>query len=163
MLRAYGNSQGTNTPLVKRDRESRLKASNRGKKMGNIEKLTNGPTGGPVFVYVQDGRIIRITPMEFDDDDAPSWNIDARGRVFSPPRKTTLSPYSFAWRSMVYSPTRLLHPLKRVDFDPNGQRNCTKRGESGYERISWDEAGDIVAGEIQRIKREYLGAYGLPP
>ena len=40
--------------------------------MGNIEKLTNGTTGGPVFVYVQDGRIIRITPMEFDDTDAPS-------------------------------------------------------------------------------------------
>ena len=123
--------------------------------MGNIEKLTNGTTGGPVFVYVQDGRIIRITPMEFDDDDASSWSIDARGRRFSPPRKTSLSPYSFAWRSMVYSPTRLLHPLKRVDFDPNGQRNCTKRGESGYERISWNEAGDIVTGEIKRIKREY--------
>ncbi|MDH3886796.1 MAG: molybdopterin-dependent oxidoreductase, partial [Desulfobacterales bacterium] len=123
--------------------------------MGNIEKLTSGTTGGPVFVYVRDGRIIRITPMEFDDNDAPSWNIDARSRTFSPPRKTTLSPYSFAWRSMVYSPTRLLHPLKRVDFDPDGQRNCTKRGESGYEQISWDEAGDIVAGEIKRIKREY--------
>ena len=25
-------------------------------------------------------------------------------------------------------------------FDPDGKRNCEKRGESGYERISWDEA-----------------------
>jgi trimethylamine-N-oxide reductase (cytochrome c) len=40
--------------------------------MGNIEKLINGTTGGPVFVYVQDGRIIRITPKEFDDNDALS-------------------------------------------------------------------------------------------
>ena len=130
--------------------------------MGNIEKLTNGTTGGPVFVYVQDGRIIRITPMEFDDNDAPSWNIDARNRTFSPPRKTTLSPYSFAWRSMVYSPARLLHPLKRVDFDPDGQRNCTKRGESGYEQISWDEAGEIVAGEIKRIKRDMVRLLSCP-
>ena len=45
--------------------------------------------------------------------------------------------------------------MKRVDFDPDGNRNCEKRGESGYERISWDEAGDIVTNEVKRIKREY--------
>jgi len=123
--------------------------------MGTIEKLTNGTTGGPVFVYVQDDKIIRITPMEFDEDDAASWVINARGQEFSPPRKTTISPYSLAWRSMIYSPKRLLYPLKRVDFDPNGDRNCENRGVSGYERISWDEAGDIVTDEIKRIKREY--------
>jgi trimethylamine-N-oxide reductase (cytochrome c) len=123
--------------------------------MEKVEKLTNGTTGGPVFVYVQDGRIIRITPMEFDDSDAPSWVISARGREFSPPRKTTLSPYSLAWRSMIYSPKRLLYPMKRVDFDPGGERNCENRGISGYERISWDEAADIVTSEIKRIKREY--------
>jgi len=123
--------------------------------MGNIEKLTNGTTGGPVFVYVQDGKIVRITPMEFDDTDAASWVIKARGKEFSPARKTTLSPYSFAWRSMIYSPARLLHPMKRVDFDPDGNRNCENRGISEYERISWEEAADIVTKEIKRIKREY--------
>ena len=65
--------------------------------MHSIERLTNGTTGGPVFVYVQDGRIIRITPMELDDTDAASWTIKARGRTFTPPRKTSLAPYSFAW------------------------------------------------------------------
>jgi anaerobic selenocysteine-containing dehydrogenase len=123
--------------------------------MGEIEKLTNGTTGGPVFVYVQDGRIVRITPMEFDDSDAASWTIEARGRRFQPPRKTTISPYSLGWRSMIYSPKRLLYPLKRVDFDPHGNRNCENRGISGYERISWDEAADIVTSEIKRIKQEY--------
>lgn len=68
--------------------------------MGKAEKLTTVTTGGPVFVYVQDGRIVRITPMEFDDSDAPSWVIEAKGRKFSPPRKTTLAPCSFAWRSL---------------------------------------------------------------
>jgi molybdopterin guanine dinucleotide-containing S/N-oxide reductase-like protein len=123
--------------------------------MGQIERLTNGTTGGPVFVYVRDGRIIRITPIELDASDAPSWVINARGRKFSPQRKTTLAPYSLAWRSLVYSPKRLLYPLKRVDFDPGGKRNCAKRGESEYERISWDEAADIVTSEIKRIKRDY--------
>ena len=55
---------------------------------------------------------------------------------------------------MIYSPKRILTPLKRVDFDPKGERNMQNRGVSGYEPISWDEALDIVADEIDRIKRE---------
>jgi len=45
--------------------------------MGKIEKLTNGTTGGPVFVYVQDGKILRITPMEFDDNFATEEEMNA--------------------------------------------------------------------------------------
>ena len=45
--------------------------------------------------------------------------------------------------------------MKRVDFDPNGERNPQNRGKSGYVRISWDEALDLVAGEIKRLKRSY--------
>ena len=76
--------------------------------MGKIERFTNGTTGGPVFVYVQDGRIVRVTPMEFDKSDARSWQIKARGETFTPPRNTTLSPFSLAYKSMVYSPKRNL-------------------------------------------------------
>lgn len=120
-----------------------------------VKRYTSNTNGGPLFVYVKDGKIIRITPIEFDDSDAQPWIIEARGKRFIPPRKTTVSPYTFAWKSMVYSPDRLLYPLKRVDFDPNGERNCKNRGISGYERISWDEATDIVANEIKRVKRDY--------
>ncbi|OGA00543.1 MAG: pyrogallol hydroxytransferase large subunit, partial [Betaproteobacteria bacterium RIFCSPLOWO2_02_FULL_62_17] len=68
-------------------------------------------------------------------------------------------------KSTLYSPDRLLYPMKRVDFDPKGERNCQNRGISGYERISWEEALDIVAGEIQRVKTEHgqgaiLGNHG---
>ena len=55
---------------------------------------------------------------------------------------------------MVYSPKRILTPLKRVDFDPKGERNIQNRGVSGYEPISWDEALDIVCDEIVRLHRE---------
>jgi len=120
-----------------------------------VKRYTSNTNGGPVFVYVREGKIVRVTPIEFDRDDAPSWTIEARGRKFSPPRKSTVSPYSFAWRSMVYSKDRLLYPMKRVDFDPAGKRNCGNRGISGYERISWDHALDMVADEIKRVKREY--------
>ena len=60
-----------------------------------------------------------------------------------------------AHRSTIYSPNRILTPLKRVDFDPDGERNIRNRGESGYEPIGWDEALGMVAAEMVRIKREY--------
>ncbi len=131
--------------------------------MGEVQRLTNCTTGGPVFVDVRDDRIIRITPIEFDESDGPTWTIEARGRKFSPPRKALISPWTVAHRSTIYSPKRILTPLKRVDFDPQGEpgstgkggRNTQNRGISGYEPISWDEALDLVAEEIIRVRREY--------
>jgi anaerobic selenocysteine-containing dehydrogenase len=120
-----------------------------------VMRYTNNTNGGPVFVYVKDGRILRITPIEFDDTDAEPWTIAARGRQFTPPRKTTVSSHTMSWKSLIYSPDRILHPMKRVDFDPDGERNPQNRGTSGYERISWDEALDLVAGELSRVKREH--------
>jgi molybdopterin guanine dinucleotide-containing S/N-oxide reductase-like protein len=114
--------------------------------------ITNG---GPLFVYVRNGRIVRTTPIAFDDDDPQSWSVEAHGRSFAPPRRTSLSAHGMNWRAMVYAPNRILHPMKRVDFDPNGERNPQNRGFSDYERISWDEALDIVANEIKRAKRTY--------
>ncbi|MEJ2725851.1 MAG: molybdopterin-dependent oxidoreductase [Deltaproteobacteria bacterium] len=124
--------------------------------MGNgVTRYTSNTNGGPVFVYVKEGKIIRIAPIEFDEEDAQPWSIKARGREFTPPRKTTISPHTLAWKSMIYSKDRLLYPMKRVDFDPKGDRKCRNRGISGYERISWEEATDLVANEIKRVKREY--------
>jgi trimethylamine-N-oxide reductase (cytochrome c) len=122
---------------------------------GGMMRYTNMTNGGPVFLYVKDGKIVRLTPIAFDETDPGPWTIEARGKRFTPPRKTSLAPHGMNWKSMVYSPDRLLHPMKRVDFDPNGERNPQNRGVSGYERISWDEAFDIVAGEIKRVKREH--------
>lgn len=127
-----------------------------GTELGNgVTRYVSNTQGGPLFVHVKDGRILRMMPIDHEDEDAAPWTIEARGRRFSPPRKTTLSPFALGWKSLVYSPDRLLYPMKRVDFDPEGERNCHRRGVSGYERISWDEALDIVAGEIKRVKRDH--------
>ena len=93
-----------------------------------VVRYTSNTNGGPVFVYVKDDKIIRITPIEFNDSDAEPWTIKARGRSFTPPRKTTISPHTLVFKSMLYSPDRILYPMKRVDFDPNGERNCQNRG-----------------------------------
>jgi molybdopterin guanine dinucleotide-containing S/N-oxide reductase-like protein len=115
-------------------------------------RFTSMTNGGPVFVYVKDGRILRITPIDFTAEDGASWTIAARGQSFTPKRQATVAPHALNWKSAVYSPDRILYPLKRVDFDPNGARNPERRGISGYQRISWDEALSIVANEIRRLK-----------
>ncbi|OFZ97623.1 MAG: pyrogallol hydroxytransferase large subunit [Betaproteobacteria bacterium RIFCSPLOWO2_02_FULL_62_17] len=127
-----------------------------GTDMGNgMRRYVSNTNGGPMFVYVKDGKMVRVTPIEFGDDDAATWTIHARGKTLTPPRNTTMAPHSMVSKAMVYSPDRLLYPMKRVDFDPKGERNCQNRGISAYQRISWDEALDIVAGEIKRVKREF--------
>ena len=72
--------------------------------MGKVERFTNGTTGGPVLVDVEDGKIVRMIPMTLDDNDAASWSIKARGRSFQPPRKTTLAPHAVAQRSVWEGP-----------------------------------------------------------
>ena len=116
------------------------------------QRYTTNTNGGPLFVFVKDGKIVRCTPIDFDETDAPSWTINARGKTFKPWRRATVNPYSLALKSQVYSKDRVLYPMKRVDFDPKGERNPQNRGISGYERISWDEALDIVSAEITRQK-----------
>src|SRR6266545_964760 len=118
-------------------------------------RYCNMTNGGPVFVYVKDGKILRMTPIDFGADDPPPWTIEARGLKLTPPRKTTLAPHGQNAKSIVYSPDRLLYPMKRIDFDPNGERNTQNRGKSGYVRVSWQEALDLVAAEIKRMKRDY--------
>lgn len=120
-----------------------------------VKRCTGMTNGGPCFVHVKDGKILRITPIDFDETDPGPWTIEARGKTFTPPRKTTIAPHGLAWKSLVYSRDRMLYPMRRVDFDPNGERRPENRGKSGYVRISWDEALDLIAAEIKRVKRDY--------
>jgi len=117
--------------------------------------FTSCTNGGPVFVHVKDGRIIRIRPIVFDDSDAPSWTLEAHGEKFTPPRKACLSSYTMTERVRCYSEDRIKYPLKRIDFDPDGERNPQNRGKANYERISWEDALDIVAGEMKRVREKY--------
>ncbi len=83
-------------------------------------------------VHVSNGVAIKI---ETDDGEEPQLRACARGR---------------AYRRQVYSPDRLLHPLRRTG----------PRGSGQFEQISWDEALDTVATEIKQIVDNY-GAEGI--
>ena len=114
-----------------------------------------------VQVDCKDNKIIRIRPFHFDwKYDRRPWKIEARGRVFEASMKSLIPPFTLAYKNRVNSPNRIMYPLKRVDWDPEGERNPQNRGISKYVRISWDEATDIIAREIRRIIQKY-GPYAI--
>jgi len=119
------------------------------------QEFINCTGGGPIRVHVKDGKITRVRPLVFDDSDAKSWTLNINGKEFTPPRKACVAAFTLTEKARVYSEERIKYPMKRVDFDPNGNRNPQNRGKSAYERISWDEAFDLVAGEMKRIRSQY--------
>ena len=86
-----------------------------------VRRFTSNTNGGPVFVYVRDGRILRITPIEFDEDDAEPWTIEARGRSFSPPRKTICAGAASASRPP-WSRTKPVNPCLTRPSSPTAGR-----------------------------------------
>ncbi len=126
-----------------------------------------GDNSTATCVDVKDDRIVRIRPLHWDwkynPKDFNPWKYEARGKTFEPPMKAPVPTHGLAYKKRVYSPNRILFPLKRVDWDPAGApgsvgpggRNPQNRGISKYERLSWDEALDIVAAEIRRTVDTY--------
>ncbi len=118
----------------------------------------------PAAVDTKDGKIVRIRPLhldwKYDPAEFNAWKLNVRGKEFDPGYKIALAPFSLAYKKRVYSPNRITYPLKRVDWDPDGERNPQNRGKSKFVRISWDEATTIIAAEIRRIKERY-GSYAI--
>ncbi len=121
----------------------------------------NEPLAGSnaAVIDVKKGKILRIRPLHFDwryrQEEFKPWKLQARGKTFDPGMKTLLPPFSLSYKKRVYSPNRIKYPLKRVDWDPQGERNPQNRGISHFCRISWDSASEIIAGEMKRIKNTY--------
>ena len=122
-------------------------------------ELNGGTSGSPCQIDYKDGKLLRIRALDYDKaydgEKKRPWRLEIRGEALEPPNHTLPSPFGRSYKKRVYSPNRVLYPMKRVDWDPNGERNTEKRGESLYERISWDEATDIIAAELRRIGKTY--------
>jgi len=86
-------------------------------------------------VYIRDGVITRIE----GGDRLPDTIADPQLRP---------CPRGRAYRHRQYHPDRLKYPMKRTG----------KRGEGRFKRISWDEALDMMASELTRIKEKYGNA-----
>lgn len=113
------------------DKDNLKKEDDTNSKDKIIHTLCSSHCGGTceIKVHVREGKIIRSEPVE--KDGRPSMCL--RGH---------------AYRQRVYSPDRLLYPLKRTG----------PRGSGEFTRISWDEALETIAGELKRIKATYGNA-----
>jgi anaerobic dimethyl sulfoxide reductase subunit A len=88
-----------------------------------------GDCGGrcPLKVYVQDGKVTKITA---DDRFGPDLRACARG---------------LALRDVLYAQDRITLPLKRTG----------ERGSGKFEPIGWDEAMDTVSAALRRAKETH--------
>lgn len=118
-----------------------------------------GGNGNVSAIDVNEGKIVRIRPLhynwQYDQKEFNPWKMEARGHVFEPGMKTLLPAFELAYKKRIYSPNRVLYPLKRVDWNADGERNVENRGKSKYVRISWDDALEIIVSEIKRIQKQY--------
>ena len=82
----------------------------------------------PLKLHVKDNRILRVEGDDIAEPDQLRTCLRCR-----------------ALRQYVHHPQRLMYPQKRIG----------KRGEGKFERISWDEALEMLAGQLTRIKETY--------
>lgn len=91
--------------------------------------------------HVADGVVLKVKTDDTHADtvDHPQLRACARGR---------------AQEKHIFGADRLKYPMKRKNWEPGGG-NRELRGRDEWVRISWDEALDLVAAELSRIKDEY--------
>ena len=94
--------------------------------------------------YVVDGVVVRQKTDDAREDsfDCPQQRGCLRGRSL---------------RQQVYNADRIKYPMKRKSWQPGGGENAhgELRGKDEWERIGWDEALDLVVGELKRVYAEY--------
>jgi molybdopterin-containing oxidoreductase family molybdopterin binding subunit len=84
-----------------------------------------------ITAHVQGDRVIKVEPAEFPD-----------------PKRRRICLRGLSSLGITYHPDRLQYPLKRIG----------ERGEGKFERISWDDALDFIAGKFKKI----AAAHGWP-
>lgn len=130
----------------------------------NMSYCASGSGANAAIVDVRDGKLLRCRPLRYTDDYSVEylrpWKLTKGDKEFNIPLQTPSPPFIFATKFRTYSKNRILYPLKRVDWDPEGDRNTQNRGTSKFERITWDEATDIIASEIRRQYDTY-GPYSI--
>ena len=94
---------------------------------------------------VKDDKIIAIEP---DDSVNPgvAREDDDENAVQTGMLQARACPMGHAWRQELYSENRLLYPMKRVGGKGSGKGR--------FERISWDEALDTIAGKMKQMAEE---------
>lgn len=90
---------------------------------------------GAFSATVEDGRLIETVPFEGSNADPAMIG---------------------ALTELVYSELRIDAPMVRESFLANRESSDrSRRGQEGFVPVSWDEALDLVAAELQRVRTQY--------
>jgi len=84
--------------------------------------------GCGVLLYVKDGRLVKV-----------------EGDPAFPANQGRMCPRCMALTEVIYHPDRLTYPMKRTG----------KKGEDQWERITWDEAFNIITERFQKYKSRH--------
>ncbi len=81
-----------------------------------------------MLTYMKNGRVIKV-----------------EGDPENPHNRGVLCAQGRSARQMLYNPSRLRYPMKRVG----------ERGNAEFERITWDEALETIASKLLEVKERY--------
>src|ERR1044072_4435871 len=101
--------------------------------VGAMNLVRNHSHCGAFKAALESGRIVCVRPFERDPD--PSHLINA-------------IPES------VHSKSRIAQPMVREGWLKHGPGNGEGRGREPFVPVSWDKALDLVANEIERVRRQ---------
>lgn len=66
-----------------------------------------------------------------------------------------------ALREVVYNPSRVRYPMVRLDWLRNKEKSDrNQRGDNRFVRVSWDQALDLMYGELERVQKNH-GSSGI--
>jgi len=100
-----------------------------------VERLSHSSHWGAFHATVDDGRVIGVVPHQSDPHP---------------------SPILASIPDAVHSDTRVENPAVRESWLANGPHASTgRRGAERFVEVTWDDALDLVAGELVRVRDSY--------
>src|SRR5579872_3264526 len=89
---------------------------------------------GAFLAEVKDGRFVGVRPFARDPDPSPLLE---------------------AMPAAVHSASRIAQPMVREGFLARGPGNGAGRGREAFVPVPWERALDLVAGELDRVRRAH--------
>jgi biotin/methionine sulfoxide reductase len=102
--------------------------------MSATQLVPNHSHWGAFLAEVRDGRVVGVKPFARDPEP---------------------SPLIEAIPAAVHAATRIAQPMVRQGYVAGGRGSGAGRGRESFVPISWQQALDLVAGELDRVRREH--------